>query len=298
MTILMIQPARFEFNNQTDFNSDFQRFVQQRNVHMSALKEFERFTDNLTRHGIQLLIVPDSIEPHTPDSIFPNNWISTHEGGRVVLYPMYAPNIREVRKPAVIDLIGSHFQIEEIVDYTFFEESGLYLEGNGSMVLDRINKIAYACLSPRTNSGIFQLFCKQLGYEGIIFEAFDQRNYPIYHTNIMMCLADRFVLINMDSVAQNYHRRLYESFEKTHKSVIPITFAQMNNFAGNILQVPGYRNINHLVMSSSAFASLTQIQLKILSSYNPIVHSSLVTIERHGRCSAGSMMAEIVLRCK
>jgi hypothetical protein len=293
--LLMIRPAKFTFNAETAVNNAFQS-ANDTNAQEEALKEFNDFASLLQQNSIDVTVIDDTKEPHTPDSIFPNNWISFHDDGRIVLYPMYASNRRLERKPHVIDQLKTKFEIKSQVDLSSYENKNIFLEGTGSMVLDRENKIAYACLSQRTDLNVLKDFCAKLRYTPVSFIATDAKGYPIYHTNVMMCVADRFVVICLDSIKDSQERKeVMAIIEKRGKEIIDISLDQMNHFAGNMLQVENDKQKKFLVMSSQAYRSLGQGQLLKIERYNSILHSSLDTIERNGGGSARCMMAEVFL---
>ena len=292
----MIRPVNFSFNAETAVNNAFQVAAADEAAQEKALAEFEGFVKLLQDNGVDVLVIKDSPEPYTPDSIFPNNWVSFHEGGQVCLYPMYAVNRRMERKPAVLKELGSRFSINATLDFSNYEKEGFFLEGTGSMVLDRDHKIAYACFSPRTDKKVLLDFCEKMGYRPETFTAVDDQGRPIYHTNVMMCVADRYVVVCLDSLsipAQRQH--LTATIRSTGKEIIGISLEQMNQFAGNMLQVHNKKGEKLLVMSTSAYKSLTPAQITRLSSYNRILHSPLTTIETNGGGSARCMMAEIHL---
>jgi hypothetical protein len=294
----MIQPVNFGFNAETAVNNTFQKNIDG-NVQQKALEEFTDFVELLRKNKIHVTVVEDSLHPATPDSIFPNNWISFHNDGRIFLYPMFAVNRRQERKADVLDVIKQNFSVTEIVDLTSSETDELFLEGTGSMVLDRKNKIVYACLSPRTNEKLLDEFCKMTGYNPIIFKATDNTGVDIYHTNVMMCIAETFAVICLESVTgKDEKANLLSSLEQTSKEVIDISLQQLNHFAGNMLQVKNADDELLLVMSTQAYQSLTNTQIEILQRHNRIIHSSLNTIETAGGGSARCMMAEVFLNRK
>lgn len=297
MVILMIRPARFGYNVQTAVNNAFQHPGAENEVEIQrrAVGEFDAFVEKLTAHGIEVLVIQDTTEPHTPDSIFPNNWISFHEDGTVVLYPMFAENRRLERKQAVGDAIASRFIVRRCIDFTEEERAGKFLEGTGSMVLDRGNRIAYACRSPRTDEGLLRQWSERLGYAPVVFDAMDENGKAIYHTNVMMCVADRYAVINLDSIPEIDRALVVATLENTGKTIIPITHEQMNRFAGNMLQIEHKDGKTFLVMSSCAHSALQIDQLEQLEAYGPIIHSPLDTIEQYGGGSARCMMAEVFL---
>lgn len=295
----MIRPVRFGYNAETAVNNAFQARTAQDDVPEKAAREFDAFVVKLRNAGIDVTVVNDTDEPHTPDSIFPNNWISFHEDGTVFLYPMFAVNRRLERKPTVIQTITNKFNIKQTIDLSGYEASEKYLEGTGSMVLDRDRKIAYACTSPRTDIKIFREFCNKAGYQPVAFRSVDSTGKEIYHTNVMMCVGDRYVVICMASVPDETEKKLVaDTIVSSGKKLIEITLEQMNHFAGNMLQVQNNKSEPFLVMSTQAYESLTPGQLALLSSFNPIIHSSLDTIETNGGGSARCMMAEVHLPVK
>jgi hypothetical protein len=296
--LLMIEPVNFGFNGQTAVNNSFQKETGL-NLQPQALEEFNAFVAALRGHLIDVTVVKDSPVPRTPDSLFPNNWISFHDDGRIFLYPMFALNRRQERKAAVLEVIKTNFLVTEIVDITHHEANHVFLEGTGSMVLDRENKIAYACLSPRTDNNVLESFCDLAGYKPVTFRATDTAGADIYHTNVMMCIADKYAVVCVDSIWKETERNnLVSAVENTGKKLIPITLAQLNNFAGNMLQVGNTAGQQYLVMSTQAYNSLAEVQLEAIQKFNPIIHASLDTIESAGGGSARCMIAEIFLQPK
>ena len=294
--ILMIRPVNFGFNPETAVNNAFQVAGNGENTQDNAFREFNDFVALLKAKGVEVIVIDDTPLPHTPDSIFPNNWVSFHDNGTVCLYPMYAKNRRLERKPEVLEKISHRFNISRTIDLSYFEGSNLYLEGTGSMVLDRDKKIAYACISPRTNKKLLDIFAAQMDYKPVTFEAEDQNGRAIYHTNVMMCVADQYVVICLDAVIKKDEKSsLISAIKNSEKEIIEISLNQMNHFAGNMLQVQNREGKKILVMSSQAYESLNEKQIKKLNAFNPIIHSRLNTIETNGGGSARCMMAEIHL---
>ena len=294
--ILMIRPVNFGFNAETAVNNAFQVAGQDAQAQQKAQKEFDDFAGILRNNGVDVTIVNDTPEPHTPDSIFPNNWISFHADGTVCLYPMFAENRRKERKPQVLAKMKERFIVSRTLDFTHYEKDQLFLEGTGSMVLDRDLKIAYACLSPRTDKTVLLEWCRAMDYQPIVFEAVDAGGKPVYHTNVLMCVADRYVVICLDSLPQEAERELVRNtIDQSGKELIDITLEQMNQFAGNMLQVASVQGETLLVMSTRAYESLTPEQVNRLRSYNRIIHAPLHIIEINGGGSARCMMAEVFL---
>ena len=294
--LLMIQPVNFGFNSETAVNNAFQKNIGG-DLHQMALQEFSDFVELMQKNKIDVIVVEDSLHPYTPDSIFPNNWISFHADGRVFLYPMFAVNRRLERKSAVLDLVKNEFLVTEIIDLTQSESDGLFLEGTGSMVLDREHKIAYACLSPRTNEKLLNDFCKLADFTPVTFRATDHTGVDIYHTNVMMCVAKTFTVVCLESVTDKTEKEnLINTLIKTDKVIVDISLQQLNHFAGNMLQVINEAGELLLVMSTQAYQSLTVTKIEILQKHNRIIHSSLNTIETVGGGSARCMIAEVFLK--
>lgn len=301
--ILMIRPVAFRMNEQTAVNNYYQKVLDNtlpETVNAKAQQEFDTFVEKLKAVGVSVLVVEDTPNPDTPDSIFPNNWISFHENGDVVLYPMFAENRRLERREDILEIVENHgFEISEIMDYSSAEMDGFFLEGTGSIVLDRENKIAYCALSPRADEELFIEFCEDYDMQPVIFEAFqtvEKERKLIYHTNVLMTIGRTFAVICADAIDDKKERKMVlESLRSTGKEVILLTEAQINNFAGNMLQVLGSNNQEYLVMSQAAYESLTPKQIETLEKHNPILTANLDTIEACGGGSARCMMAEIFL---
>ncbi|RYJ50839.1 amidinotransferase [Flavobacterium petrolei] len=302
-SILMIRPVAFRMNEQTAVNNYYQKVLDgllPATVNAKAQQEFDAFVEKLTAVGVDVTVVDDTSNPDTPDSVFPNNWISFHENGDVALYPMFAENRRHERREEILDLLEEKgFVIHNIIDYTSAEEDGFFLEGTGSLLLDRANAKAYCALSPRADEELFIEFCEDFDYAPVIFEAFqtvDSERKLIYHTNVMMCLGETFAVICSDCIDDKKERKMVlDNLKENGKEIILITEAQMNNFAGNMLEVRGANDKRYLVMSTAAHQSLTPKQIEQLEKHAGILSSSLDTIEACGGGSARCMMAEIFL---
>ncbi len=295
--ILMVRPACFGFNEQTAESNAFQQKDSQlQQIQNKALQEFDAFYSLLTGKDVQVVVINDTAEPQKPDAIFPNNWVSFHENGDVLLYPMQAPNRRLERSEDIVRQLENTFKITHITDLSRFELENKFLEGTGSMVLDRQNKIAYACLSPRTDADVLNTFCKHLGYTAVAFTATDAKQQAIYHTNVMMCVGSHYAVICLDSITNPGEKQaVIQSLNNTGKEIVAISFGQMNQFAGNMLEVQSKGGKSLLVMSQSAHRSLTPGQLQVLEQYSEIVSADLSTIETIGGGSARCMLAEIHL---
>ncbi|MCC9071754.1 arginine deiminase-related protein [Flavobacterium sp. F-65] len=301
--IVMIRPVAFRMNEQTAVNNYYQKVLDgllPATVNAKAQQEFDVFVEKLRAVGVDVTVIEDTLTPDTPDSIFPNNWVSFHENGDVALYPMFAENRRQERREDILDILEEKgFEINNIVDYTSAEEDGFFLEGTGSLLLDRANAKAYCALSPRADEELFIEFCEDFDYAPVIFEAFqtvDGERKLIYHTNVMMCLGETFTVICADCIDDKKERKMVlENLKADKKEVILITEAQVNNFAGNMLEVRGANDKKYIVMSASAHQSLTLKQISQLENHAEILSSSLDTIEACGGGSARCMMAEVFL---
>ncbi len=302
-SILMIRPVAFRMNEQTAVNNYYQKVLDgllPATVNAKAQQEFDDFVVKLRAVGVDVTVVDDNLNPDTPDSIFPNNWISFHENADVALYPMFAENRREERREEILDMLEDKgFKIQNIVDYTEAEDDGFFLEGTGSLLLDRANEKAYCALSPRADEELFIEFCEDFDYAPILFEAFQTVNGErklIYHTNVMMCLGETFAVICADCIDDKKEcKMVLDNLKKDSKEIILITEAQVNTFAGNMLEVRGTDDKRYLVMSTAAHQSLTPKQIGQLEKHATILSSSLDTIEACGGGSARCMMAEIFL---
>lgn len=297
----MIRPAGFSFNRETRPTNAFQHSAGlPADLSGVARDEFDRMADHLVSAGVEVTVFEDINGLETPDAVFPNNWISLHQSGKVVLYPMMAPNRRKERRPDIIDSLREKFHVEDIIDLTHFENEGKYLEGTGSMVLDRRYKIAYAAISPRTHPEPLQAFSEALGYEIVQFHASDKNNVPIYHTNVMMCVGDSFAVVCLEALKNEDERHNLRSvLEETEKFVIEISLDQVAAFAGNMLLVRNNAGQKMMVMSTSAFESLTAQQKMMLEEFTSrLVYVDIPAIEATGGGSARCMLAEIHLPLK
>ncbi|MFI0428137.1 citrulline utilization hydrolase CtlX [Mariniflexile sp. HMF6888] len=302
-TILMIRPINFRMNEQTAVNNYYQKVIDTilpQTVNAKAQQEFDAFVEKLRGIGVNVIVVNDTNEFDTPDAVFPNNWVSFHENGDVGLYPMFAENRRLERNEDVLEAVESAgFVIKNIFDYTDAEEEGVFLEGTGSVLLDRVNRKAYCALSPRADEELFIEFCEDFEYMPVIFTAnqtINGQRKAIYHTNVMMCLGETFAVICLSSIDDKKERKnVIDHLNQDGKEIIDITEAQVNNFAGNMLQVKGSNDERYLVMSQAAYDSLTASQIERLEKHTNILSSSLDVIEACGGGSARCMMAEVFL---
>ena len=299
----MIRPIGFRMNEQTAVNNYYQKVLDNvlpETVNAKAQEEFDTYVEKLRSIGVNVVVVNDTDDFDTPDSIFPNNWISFHQDGRVALYPMFAENRRHERREDVLHTLEDQgFTIEHIMDYRSAEDEDLFLEGTGSLLLDRVNKKAYCALSPRADEELFIEFCEDFDYFPVLFRAnqtVDGKREAIYHTNVMMCLGETFAVICLASIDDKKERKnVIKHLEDDGKQVIRISEEQVNNFAGNMLQVKGKDDKLYVIMSQAAYDSLSEAQIKIIESHCEIMSSSLDTIEACGGGSARCMMAEVFL---
>lgn len=300
--IIMIRPIGFDLNEQTLASNAFQQ--QEKNntaadIQQHALAEFDNFVELLRQHKVNVIVYQDTPEPFTPDSIFPNNWVSFHADGTVYLYPMQAPNRRQERRPDIISDLKNNqsFEVAAITNLTAHEHKDRFLEGTGSLILDRVNHIAYACLSPRTHAEVLTNWAALANYQLVIFHALDKDQKPIYHTNVVMCVGDTFAVVCLDCISTLEEKQnLQTILADTGHEIIPISIEQLHHFAGNMLQVRNTKGERILVMSQQAANSLSADQINRLQQLNDfILTPALPTIEKYGGGSARCMMAEVFL---
>lgn len=299
-TIFMVRPVAFRMNEQTAVNNYFQKNITEENINEQAQQEFDTFVAKLRNVGVKVVVVDDKIEDDTPDSIFPNNWVSFHESGQIAIYPMFAENRRKERRLEYFARLEEEgFKITEIVDYTAAEEENLFLEGTGNLILDRKNQKAYCALSPRAEEDLLIEFCEDFEFTPVIFQAnqsVNEERKPIYHTNVMMCMAEDFAVICLDTIDDKKERKnVIYHLKEDKKEIIVISEEQMHEFAGNMLQVEGEDNNKYLVMSARAHRSLDKEQIAKIEEHCEILSSELKVIEICGGGSARCMMAEVFL---
>jgi len=296
--LLMVRPAAFGYNPETAATNVFQKtpadFSEQ--IHQKALAEFDYMVEILQKEDLNVLVIEDTLVPYKPDAIFPNNWISTHAEGTVVLYPLQAPNRRAERRQDILDTLKAKFRIHNVLNLSHYENRNRFLEGTGSMVLEHDHKVAFANLSSRTHSEVLDRFCSLMGYQNISFQAVDEFGQPIFHTNVMMTMGDKFVIICMDAVKDEIDQEdLLTAFRKMQKEVIKISYEQMKKFLGNAIEVSNNKGTRLLILSQTAYDSLEDTQRKRLESYVKLVPCPINTIETYGGGSARCMIAEIFL---
>ena len=300
-TVLMIRPVRFRTNEETIVNNYFQKGINitQEEINRKAQQEFDMLAQKLKEVGVHVIQVEDIYEQDTPDSIFPNNWISFHNNGDVAIYPMFAENRRRERREDILDIVEeAGFEIENVFDYTEAEDEGIFLEGTGAMVLDRIHRKAYCALSPRASEELFIEFCEDFEYTPVIFRAFQKTDgelKPIYHTNVMMALGRTFAIVCLDTIEDKKERKnVLNHLKEDKKEIITISREQVDYYAGNMLEVKGKEH-SYLVMSQTAYESLTPQQIEAIERHTQILYSDLSTIEICGGGSARCMLAEVFL---
>lgn len=293
--VIMVRPARFGYNTETAANNRFQDASKEtEDAGKTALAEFDNYVAMLRAEGVNVWVIEDSLEPYTPDSIFPNNWFSTHCTGEVILYPMYAPNRQQERKAAALTTVGMLPGVQKIINLTGFEKEHLYLEGTGSMCLDRVNRIVYCCASARSSEQVLAEFCRELDYRAIYFHSFDKGGVPIYHTNVMMSIAGDYAVVALESITDPTERaRVVESLEQTGHEIVDITLEQVHCFAGNMLEVLDGEGRGLMLMSQAALRSLSPQQRAQIEKYSRILAPDLTTIETLGGGSARCMVAEV-----
>ncbi len=298
--VLMIRPHNFGFNKQTSGTNKFQK-KSFKSVNQKALYEFNNAVNKLRENGIRVVVFDDLSDKDTPDSVFPNNWISFHSTGDVVLYPMLAENRRAERRKDIIDKLCSEydFYCDKIIDFTKYEKKGMFLEGTGSLVLDRKNRLAYSSVSERTNRDMLIKFCRKMNYEPVIFKAYDKEGFPVYHTNVVMSVCPAFVIVCLDAIKDEGEKNnVISKIEKTGKRIIDISFDQMINFAGNALELMSVDGRKKLVISQKALDSLSRVQINLIKKYCDIIGINVNTIEECGGGSIRCMLAEVFLPLK
>jgi hypothetical protein len=300
--LLMVRPANFGFNLETAASNFYQKEDNRgtEEIQILALQEFDKFVVLLRDQGIEVWVVEDTPVPRRADAVFPNNWLSTHLDGKVILYPMASPNRRLERRKDILEfLMNKGFSISEIIDLSFFEEHGQFLEGTGSMVMDHQSRVIYACFSERTHPVPLEYLGKLLGYQVLGFSAMQEvggKLSPIYHTNVMMHVGTEVAVVCLESIVKSSERqKVQESLINSGKKVIPITSRQKFQFAGNMLELSNEGGEKFTVMSESAYDSLTVGQIQQIEKYTTIISPSIPTIEKLGGGSVRCMMAEVFL---
>ena len=290
--LIMIRPAAFGYNAQTALSNAFQRNAKTKGIHEKALLEFDNMVQKMRANGIFVDLFQDTKNHTKPDAIFPNNWMSLHHDGTLVLYPMLAINRRLERRTDILERLGSSYSIKRIVDFTDSETEGRFLEGTGSIVFDHTNRIAYGCLSPRTNETLLAELCSVLNYRPVTFHAYDTTGKPIYHTNVLMAIGHKWVVCCLEAVESTERKMLEHHFLKNGLEIIPISIMQMEHFAGNLLEVFNSENKPYILLSQTAYDSLDETQKMKLESYAALLPFAIPTIEHIGGGSVRCMLAE------
>ena len=303
-TLLMVKPCGFDYNTETAEDNHFQTGgtgLSSSEITRQALHESEAFMKKISAKGIEVIVFDDLITKETPDAVFPNNWLSTHNDGTVYLYPMFAPNRRKERRQEVLDLLTQEygFSIDRIMDWSKHEDIGLFLEGTGSMILDRPNKIIYAALSERTSEELLKQYSREIGYELVAFRSYHnakQKEVLIYHTNVMLCVAKDYAVVCLECIKDLTERKaIMNSLKKTNKAIVELSLDQIDHFAGNMLEAKNKANESFLIMSSRAYKAMNEAQITQIQEHSQIIHAPLTTIENYGGGSARCMLAEIFL---
>ena len=297
----MVRPSNFGFNAETAENNAFQsrdQLLSGAEMRKNALIEFDRFVAKLRDAGVDVIVADDTAAPVKPDAVFPNNWVTFHQEGHIITYPMFAPTRRLERSDAVIQKVldAGFTQTGDREHFESSEAQSVFLEGTGSIIFDHQHRLAYACLSPRTDADLLEQLCQFLGYQKVVFHSVDGNDQDIYHTNVMMALGETFVVICMDTIRDpEEHAMLAATFARTGKGIVNISLEQMNTFAGNMLQVQNVQGDRILVMSEQAYHALIPEQVSILQIHTQLLYSDIKTIETYGGGSARCMMAEVFL---
>jgi len=300
-TVLMVRPAAFGYNAQTAANNYFQQQVNMdaETLHIMALAEFDAMVKALREVDINVLIVEDTPEPNKPDAVFPNNWFSTNSKGILNIFPMYAPNRREEKRDDILQALVKNYHVKDVFDWTEYEAENMFLEGTGSMVIDHVLGIIYACLSPRTHASLVQKFAAVNGYQAMTFDAVDDKGQLIYHTNVMLSIGEGFAVLCDEAIRDEEERiAVIQLLASTGRSVIPITLEQMKTFAGNMLQVKNIHDKSYIIISKTAFENLKDFQKEALASFGTLLPIDVSTIEKVNGGSVRCMMAEIFLQEK
>ena len=295
-SIIMMRPSHFSANSETAQSNAFQSSVAiPKDIHQKAIDEFENMVQILRKNNVEVIVIDDEPQPPKPDTVFLNNWFSTHDSGLVILYPLESQIRREERRLDLFDILEKKYRFlySEITNLSIMEHEGKYLEGTGSLVLDRNQKVAYMCVSSRSNSHVLNMFCHKAGYRGVTFHAYDENDVPIYHTNVMMSVGEKFAIVCNESIKNAAERgQVLSSLEESSREVIDINYKQLHSFAGNALEVRNSNNDSFLVISRCAFDSLSKEQVKKIKKYTQPLPIAIPTIETYGGGSVRCMIAE------
>jgi hypothetical protein len=298
-TVFLVRPAQFSFNEETAASNHFQQVLSglsPAEIQQKAFAEFDNVVAQLRVKGVRVLVFDDTPLPAKPDAVFPNNWLTLHADGRVLLYPMQAENRRPERRPDILAALGQQFQLSEIIDLAHYEQKNCFLEGTGSLIFDHLHRVVYACLSPRTHAALVVEIAQCLDYQSVIFQAHDAQGQEIYHTNVMMCIGATFAVVCLESIRNEADRAMVEvSLRTTGHEIVAITLEQVGRFAGNMLTLQPATGREVLSMSQSAFNALTIGQKQTLESHCELLSLPIPTIETIGGGSVRCMLAEVFL---
>lgn len=300
-TILMVRPASFGYNDETAANNFFQHNpgLDRAELQQKALAEFDNMVNLLREHDVALLVLQDSKEPPKPDAVFPNNWISTSPDGKIFIYPMFAPNRRTEKRDELLEQIAREYVVTDVQDWSEFEAEGRFLEGTGSMVIDHDHDMIYAAISERTNLSVLEKFASTNGFQAIVFLATDKEGHPIYHTNVVMAVGEKFAVLCEEAIEEEWELiAVKQLLESTGHTIIPITREQLYAFAGNLLEIKNKKGESLIVLSDTAMKALRTDQLQLLQSFGKLVPIAVPTIEQVEGGSVRCMMAEIFLQRK
>ena len=293
--VVMVRPHHFTSNPQTMLDNAFQSECLAPNQSEQAYSEVTNAVKLLKNEGVTVHLFEDE-QTHTPDSVFPNNWFSTHQSGQLIIYPMFVENRRLEYRKDIIDFLTDHYKVSSVTDYSFLSKENSFLEGTGSLVIDHQNKLAYAVESKRTTKSVVNTICEQLKLSPIVFNAYDKQGTAVYHTNVLMCIATKFVMISLNMVPIEQRAQLAKHFLKSHHQVIDLTLEQINNFCGNAIELQG-KNGRILALSQTAFNALTPAQITVIQKTAKLVPLPIPTIESAGG-SVRCMIAGVHLQNK
>lgn len=300
-TILMIRPASFGYNDETAANNFFQHHpdISREDLQAKALAEFDAMVETLRQQEVDVLVLADSKEPPKPDAVFPNNWLSTSPDGKIFIYPMYAANRRTEKRDELLKQLAEQFIVSDVQDWSEYEAEGRFLEGTGSMVIDHEHEMIYAAISERTSLAVLEKFASGNGFQAIVFLATDTEGKPVYHTNVVMALGEKFAVLCEEAIEEEWELiAVTQLLETSHHTIIPITREQMYAFAGNMLEIKNRKGESLIVLSETAMQALRPEQLKKLESFGRLIPVAVPTIEKVEGGSVRCMMAEIFLQRK
>lgn len=298
-SLLMIRPAAFGYNPETAASNVFQKKGDDDRLQERALGEFDNMVKLLRQNEIPVVVIEDTPQPVTTDAIFPNNWITTHEDGKIVLYPMMAPSRRAERRMDIVDFLERNYEVKEVINLTSYEQEKQFLEGTGSIVFHHPNRLAFACRSPRTTEDLCRLLCEKLGYTVVFFDALDEAGVPIYHTNVMMWIGEASAGICLDALPREEDRaKVLDSLARTGQRIVALSYDQINSFSGNMFEVKNTGDEHFLLMSQAAYKALLPGQILELKKKATLLPLEIPTIEACGGGSVRCMVAGIHLKSR